>query len=70
MATIPAPTDPWAPEYDAPPPGDRRFLSVPETLRVVQRPASRIVNIPNERATVGVLPDYDAPPPAPPARGR
>lgn len=52
MATIPAPTDPRPPEYDAPPPGDRRFLNVPEMLRLVQRPASRVVVNPSEKPAV------------------
>jgi hypothetical protein len=65
---IPLPTDATAPEYDAPPPGDRGFLRPNQML--VQRPASRVVSIPNERTTVVVFPDYDAPAPASPARGR
>lgn len=56
MTNIPAPTDTRAPEYDAPPPGPPvgagRFLSSTEMLRVVQRPASRIVNNPSEKPRV------------------
>lgn len=49
---IPAPTDAAAPEYDAPPPGDRRFLQPHEALRAVQRPASRVVVNPSEKPRV------------------
>lgn len=67
---IPLPTDITVPEYDAPPPAGVRSLTPAQIAHLPTRPASRIVNIPSVRATVGVLPDYDAPAPALPARGR
>lgn len=69
--SIPLPTDASAPEYDAPPPAvaGSRMLTAIQMAQVVTRPASRVVNIAATRAVVGVLPKYDAPAPATPARG-
>lgn len=67
---IPLPTDASVPEFDAPPPAGARTLTPIQMTQLVTRPASRVVDIPNERATVSVFPDYDAPAPASPARGR
>lgn len=67
---IPLPTDATAAEYDAPPPAGARSLTGLQLAQLPTRPASRVVNIPNERATVSVLPEYDAPAPAALGRGR
>ena len=61
---IPSPTDYTAVEYDAPVPMDTPALAFPRTGQRPHRPASQIVNIPNEKAVAGVMPDYDAPAPA------
>lgn len=66
---IPLPTDASVPEYDAPPPVGARPLTSIQVAQIVTRPASRVVNIAATRAVVGVLPKYDAPAPATPARG-
>lgn len=52
MATIPAPTDSSAPEYDAPPPANPRFLPANHPGLRPQRPASRVVNNPSEKPAV------------------
>ena len=49
---IPAPTDSAAPEYDAPPPGDRGFLPHNHPGAYPRRPASRVVVNPSEKPRV------------------
>lgn len=49
---VPAPTDPAAPEYDAPPPGDRGFLAQNHPGLYPRRPASRVVVNPSEKPRV------------------
>jgi hypothetical protein len=61
---IPLPTV-RSPEYDAPPPValGRAGLQGGQPFPVT-RPASQIVNIPNEMPRASVMPEYDAPAPA------
>lgn len=49
---VPAPTDATAVEYDAPPPGDRRFLGANHPDFYPRRPASRTVVNPSEKPSV------------------
>jgi hypothetical protein len=51
-AEIPVPTDALAPEYDAPPPGDRAFLQLTHPGIFPRRPASRVVDNPSEKPRV------------------
>lgn len=51
-ADIPAPSDPSAPEYDAPPPGNERgFLQVNHPHLYPRRPSSQVDN-PSEKPRV------------------
>lgn len=50
--TIPLPTDATAPEYDAPPPGDRGFLPQNHAGLYPRRPSSRLVVNPSEKPRV------------------
>lgn len=65
---IPLPTDASAIEFDAPPPAGARSLSGTRIAQIPSRPSSPIVDIPNERTTITVFPEYDAPAPATRAR--